>query len=180
MGILSVQPDLFCCALARQGWSQLTRNTLMWIQQVFLVLSCQRVRYTDVDTASVPCFILSESQIHWCGYSKCCSVLSWQRWLQSTKLHRRLVGTAGFATILYRALHMLVGAVGVAFQHKAARVWRGGKIISHQEIHEMHQITVGCKYARVYVCVCVCLFVCVCVCCFARWNVLFSLINFLL
>ena len=167
MGILSVQPDLFCCALA---WQMVTVDQ----------------KYTD--TASVPCFILLESQIHWCGYSKCCSVLSWQRWLQSTKIHRRLVGTAGFATVLYRALHMLVGAVGVAFQHKVARVWRGGKIISHQEIHEMHQITVGCKYAHVYVCLCVCMFVCLCVCmfvclcvcCFARWNVLFSLINFML
>ena len=65
MGILSVQPDLFCCALAWQGWSQLTRNTLMWIQQVFLVLSCQRVKYTDVDAASVALFCLDRG-----GYSR--------------------------------------------------------------------------------------------------------------
>ena len=37
----------------------------MWIQKVFLVLSCQRVKYTDVDTASVALFCLDRG-----GYSR--------------------------------------------------------------------------------------------------------------
>ena len=69
MGIMSIQPDLFCCALAWQGWSQLTRNTLMWIQKVFLVLSCQRVKYTDVDTASVALFCLDRGGYSWPKYT---------------------------------------------------------------------------------------------------------------